>query len=44
LGLSTPISNMNITDLEIAPDGFYPTSYGLMIQMKARGKVRVDWK
>ncbi|SFB48746.1 DUF4403 family protein [Algoriphagus aquimarinus] len=44
LGLSTPISNMNITDLEIAPDGFYPTAYGLMIQMKASGKVRVDWK
>lgn len=44
LGLNTPIVDLKIVDLDVAPDGFYPTNYGLMIQMKASGKVDVEWK
>jgi hypothetical protein len=31
-------------DLEIYPDGFYPTATGLEIQLKATGKVDISWK
>ncbi|WP_245942088.1 DUF4403 family protein [Algoriphagus chordae] len=44
LRLSTPIADLKIADLEVAPDGFYPTSTGLIIQMKAAGEVDVEWK
>ncbi len=44
LGLNTPIADLKIVGLEILPDGFYPTNTGLMVHMKASGKVDVDWK
>jgi hypothetical protein len=44
LALQTPYADLSITDLQIYPSGFYPTATGLEIQLKATGKVEVDWK
>ncbi len=44
LAFETPIADLKIIDLEIYPDGFYPTSTGLEIQLKATGKVDISWK
>lgn len=44
LKLNTPIANLKINEMQVAPAGFYPTNSGLMIQMKASGKVGVEWK
>ncbi|WP_168171951.1 DUF4403 family protein [Algoriphagus sp. A40] len=44
LAFQTPYADLKIVDLEIYPDGFYPTSTGLEIQLKATGKVDVAWK
>ena len=44
LAFETPIADLKIVDLEIYPDGFYPTSKGLEIQLKATGKVDISWK
>lgn len=44
LGFQTPYADLKITDLEIFPDGFYPTSTGLEIQLRATGKVDISWK
>jgi hypothetical protein len=44
LGLSTPIADLKIQDLEIMPAGFYPLKNELLIQLKATGKIGVDWK
>jgi len=44
LGLSTPIADLEIQNLTILPSGFYPMKNGLLIQIKATGKVGVDWK
>lgn len=44
LGLSTPIADLEIQNLNILPAGFYPMKNGLLIQIKATGKVGVDWK
>lgn len=44
LALETPIADLKIVDLEINPDGFYPTANGLEIQLKATGKVDISWK
>lgn len=44
LGLSTPIADLKIQNLDIAPAGFYPLRNELLIQLKATGKVGVDWK
>jgi len=44
LGLSTPIADLKVDDLEIEPAGFYPTKNGLSVYMKAKGEIAVDWK
>lgn len=44
LAFQTPFADLKITELEIYPDGFYPTATGLEIQLKATGEVAVDWK
>ncbi len=44
LALQTPYADLQTIGLEIFPDGFYPTATGLEIQLKATGKVEVDWK
>jgi hypothetical protein len=44
LGLSTPIADLKIQNLKIIPAGFYPLKNELLIQLKATGKVGVDWK
>jgi len=44
LNFETPIADLKIIDLKIYPDGFYPTSTGLEIQLKATGKVDISWK
>jgi hypothetical protein len=44
LAFETPIADLKIMDLEIYPDGFYPTATGLEIQLKATGKVDISWK
>jgi hypothetical protein len=44
LGLSTPIADLEIQNLNILPAGFYPMKNGLLIQIKATGKVGIDWK
>ncbi|GAA0877853.1 hypothetical protein GCM10009119_08210 [Algoriphagus jejuensis] len=44
LALQTPYADLHVVDLEIFPDGFYPAASGLEIQLKATGKVEIDWK
>ena len=44
LQLSTPIAALKIVDLKVEPAGFYPMNKELVIQMKAVGKIDVDWK
>ncbi|REG83535.1 DUF4403 family protein [Algoriphagus antarcticus] len=44
LGLSTPIANLKIQNLEIIPAGFHPLKNELLIQFKAAGSVGVEWK
>ena len=44
LALQTPYADLKIVDLEIFPDGFYTAPNGLEIQLKATGKVAIDWK
>lgn len=44
LAIETPIADLKIMGLEIFPDGFYPTATGLEIQLKATGKVDINWK
>jgi len=44
LGLSTPIADLKIQNLKIIPAGFYPLKNELLIQLKATGKVGVEWK
>jgi hypothetical protein len=44
LALHTPYGDLKVTGLEIYPAGFYPTATGLEIQLKATGKVEIDWK
>lgn len=44
LAFDTPLADLKIVDLEIFPAGFYTTSTGLEIQLKATGKVDISWK
>lgn len=44
LALQTPYVDLQIIDLEIFPYGFFPTHGGLEIQLKATGKVDLNWK
>jgi hypothetical protein len=44
LGLSTPIADLKIQNLKIFPAGFYPLKNELLIQLKASGKIGVEWK
>ncbi|SIN98326.1 DUF4403 family protein [Algoriphagus halophilus] len=44
LALKTGIADLQIIDLVITPEDFYPTKNGLTVHMKARGKVNFDWK
>lgn len=44
MGISTPIANLKIENLEITPAGFYPMKNELLIQFKAVGNVGVQWK
>lgn len=44
LALQTPYVDLSIVDLEIVPHGFFPTNSGLEIQLKATGKVAMNWK
>lgn len=44
LAFETPIVDLKIVDLQIYPEGFYPTARGLEIQLKASGKTDISWK
>jgi len=44
LGLSTPLVDLEIQNLKIIPAGFYPLKNELLIQLKASGKIGVEWK
>jgi len=44
LGINTPVASLKIEELDVSPSGFYPTKFGLIIHMKARGTVDVNWK
>lgn len=44
LGLSTPILDLTVANIEIEPYGFYPMGKELVIYMKAIGKVDVTYK
>ncbi|MFC3416363.1 DUF4403 family protein [Algoriphagus hitonicola] len=44
LGLNTPIADLQIENLEIIPEGFYPSANGLRIYVQANGNVGVNWK
>ncbi|WBL42486.1 DUF4403 family protein [Algoriphagus halophytocola] len=44
LQLSTPITDLKIQELHVEPAGFYPMHKELVIQMKAEGRINVDWK
>lgn len=44
LGLKTPIADLNLSELNIYPQSFYPTPTGLTLHLQAEGNVKVDWK
>ncbi|MGM0943760.1 MAG: DUF4403 family protein [Bacteroidota bacterium] len=44
LGLSTPIADLQIENLQIVPEGFYPTANGIRIYIQGKGKVGIQWK
>ncbi|NVK50038.1 MAG: DUF4403 family protein [Cyclobacteriaceae bacterium] len=44
LTLETPLAGIQVKDLEIYPEAFYPTSSQLIIYMKAIGEIGIDWK
>ncbi|GAB2494173.1 hypothetical protein GCM10027164_25270 [Algoriphagus taiwanensis] len=44
LGLQTPIADLKVVGLEMAPEGFYPGKLGLSIHLMATGEVEVRWK
>lgn len=44
LSLETGVADLKITDLKISPDDFIPQTKELLIYMKAKGKVTVNWK
>lgn len=44
LGINTPIADLQIENLEIVPEGFYPTAEGLRIYVQASGQIGVKWK
>ncbi len=44
LALQTPIADLQVINLEIYPEGFFPTVGGLEIQLMATGEVDVRWK
>lgn len=44
LGLSTPIANLKVVNLELGPEGFYPGKLGLTIHLMAQGEIEVDWR
>ena len=44
LGLSTPIADLKIENLVIEPAGFYPLPNELLIQLKAKGSVGINFK
>ncbi len=44
LALDTPYANLKVSGVTIVPGEFYPTANGLLVQLKATGKVDVRWK
>lgn len=44
LKLNTPITDLKVTDLKVAPSGFYPMAKELVIHMNAKGTIAVSWK
>lgn len=44
LGLQTPIADLKVVGLGMAPEGFYPGKLGLSIHLMATGEVEVSWK
>lgn len=44
LALDTPYANLKVSGVTIVPGEFYPTANGLVVQLKATGKVDVNWK
>jgi hypothetical protein len=44
LGLETPVADLKVKNLKIAPDGFYPGTLGLVSHLLATGEVEVSWK
>lgn len=44
LNLDTPYANLKIGEVTIVPGEFFPTANGLLVQLKATGKVDVRWK
>ena len=44
LALQTPYGNLKLDNLNVVPDGFYPTATGMDIRIKATGQVNILWK
>jgi hypothetical protein len=44
LGFQTPVADLKVVNLKIAPDGFYPGTLGLVSHLLANGEVEVRWK
>lgn len=44
LGLQTPLAGIEVHDLKIYPEAFYPTSSQLVIYMQAIGEIGITWK
>jgi hypothetical protein len=44
LAIDTPYADLKVSGVTVVPGEFYPTANGLMVQLKAFGKVDVVWK
>ncbi|MDA0315200.1 MAG: DUF4403 family protein [Bacteroidetes bacterium] len=44
LSLQTPVANLSIQGLQVVPLGFYPTTTGLAIPLKATATTAIQWK
>jgi hypothetical protein len=44
LSLQTPYGDFKLVNLNMSPDGFFPTATGMDIRVKATGQVNILWK
>jgi hypothetical protein len=44
MAIQTPYADFKLADLEVAPNGFYPTATGMDIRVQAKGRVDIRWK